>query len=59
MLIMKKKSLFASLHRVLVPVVYGCIDDSALDLALRLAPEVVLVGIVPLADGEAHHPDSR
>jgi len=50
---MKKKSLFASLRRVLLPIVHGCADDSALDLALRLAPEVVLVGIVPLMDGEA------
>ena len=50
---MKKKSLFASLRRVLVPIVHGCVDDSAFDLALRLAPEVVLVGIVPLAADEA------
>lgn len=47
---MNKKMLFASLRRVLVPVVHGCSDDSALKLAQALAPEVVLVGIVRLPD---------
>ncbi len=50
---MNQKTLFASLRRVLVPVVSGAEDDSILALAKLLAPEVVLVGIVRLPDGES------
>lgn len=45
---MNEKTLFASLRRVLVPVVHGCKDDSALKIARALAPEVVVAGIVAL-----------
>jgi glycosyltransferase involved in cell wall biosynthesis/nucleotide-binding universal stress UspA family protein len=49
---MNKKILFASLRKILVPVVYGRADESAIKLAELLAPEVVLVGVVCLpADG--------
>jgi glycosyltransferase involved in cell wall biosynthesis/nucleotide-binding universal stress UspA family protein len=49
---MNKKTLFASLRKILVPVVYGRADESAIKLAELLAPEVVLVGVVCLpADG--------
>ena len=47
---MNKKTLFASLRRILVPVVHGRSDDSALTIARSLAPEVVLVGVVLLPD---------
>jgi len=50
---MNKKTLFASLRRVLVPVVHGRSDDSALRIARSLAPEVVLVGVVLLPDDAA------
>ena len=49
---MNQKMLYASLRRVLVPVVHGCTNDTALKIANALAPEVVLVGIVRLPDGE-------
>jgi len=49
---MNKKTLFASLRKVLVPVVHGRADDSAIKLAELLAPEVVLVGIVCLPADE-------
>jgi glucosyl-3-phosphoglycerate synthase len=49
---MNQKTLYASLRRVLVPVVHGCADDTALKIAKALAPEVVLVGIVRLPEGE-------
>ena len=49
---MNKKTLFASLRKILVPVVHGRADESAIKLAELLAPEVVLVGVVCLpADG--------
>lgn len=50
---MNKKTLFASLRRVLVPVVHGCNDDTALKIAKALAPEVVLIGVVRLTDDES------
>lgn len=50
---MNKKVLFASLRRVLVPVVYGCNEDAAFKIAKALAPEVVLVGLVRLPDDES------
>jgi glucosyl-3-phosphoglycerate synthase len=50
---MNQKTLFASLRRVLVPIVHGSDDDTALSFAKLLAPEVVLVGIVRLPDGES------
>ncbi len=50
---MNKKTLFASLRRILTPVIHGCNNDAALKLAQALAPEVVLVGIVRLPDGES------
>ncbi len=50
---MNKKMLFASLRRILVPVVHGCSNDSVLKIAQALAPEVVLVGIVRLPDDES------
>ncbi len=50
---MNKKTLFASLRRILALVIHGCNNDVALKLAQALAPEVVLVGIVRLPDGES------
>ncbi len=50
---MNRKSLFASLRRILVPVIHGCDDSAAFALAQALAPEVVLVGIVHLPNTEA------
>ena len=48
---MNQKMLYASLRRVLVPVVHGCTNDTALKIANALAPEVVLVGIVRALTG--------
>lgn len=43
-----KKHVFASIHTALTPVVYGCRGEAALAAARAIAPEVVLVGIVPV-----------
>jgi glucosyl-3-phosphoglycerate synthase len=50
---MNKKTLFASLQRILVPVVYGHADDAPIKLAELLAREVVLVGVVCLPAHES------
>jgi glucosyl-3-phosphoglycerate synthase len=49
---MKGKPVFPSLRRVLVPMVFGCEDLSALEAARALAKEVALVGIVRLSADE-------
>ncbi len=49
---MAKRPFFPSLQRVLVPVVSGCEASAGLQMALALAPEVWLVGVVALAPGE-------
>ena len=46
------KSIFASLRRILVPVIYGCEDRTALDAACALGSEVILVGVVGLPPDE-------
>lgn len=43
-----KKHVFASIHTALTPVVHGCRGEAALAAAQAIAPEVVLVGIVPV-----------
>ncbi|MBM2844295.1 MAG: hypothetical protein HW404_2132, partial [Anaerolineales bacterium] len=40
---------FPQLRRVIVPVVHGSATPAAIDLALALAPEVVLQGLVRIA----------
>lgn len=50
---MNRKKLFASLRRVLVPVMENNPDESAIRLAQLLAPEVVLVGVVRLSADES------
>jgi glucosyl-3-phosphoglycerate synthase len=50
---MKKSRVFASLHRVLSPVVHGCEAQTALGLARALRAETVLLGIVRIQSEES------
>ncbi len=56
---MKKKTPFtptispSKIGTALVPIVHGCACESALAAARRLAREVVIVGLVKIAEGEA------
>lgn len=50
---MKKKTPFTPIRTALVPIVHGCACESALAAARRLAREVVLVGLVKIAEDEA------
>ncbi|MEK7278847.1 MAG: hypothetical protein AAB427_15970, partial [Chloroflexota bacterium] len=44
--------IFASVRTVLLPVVFDCDCESALNAARALAPEVILVGLVNIPPGE-------
>jgi nucleotide-binding universal stress UspA family protein len=45
------RHMFPNVRLAMVPVVYGCAGGAALAAAQALAAEVVLVGLVPIADG--------
>ena len=47
-----RKAAFPSMRRVVVPIIHGCDAPAALDLALALAPEVVLIGMVRVGPDE-------
>ncbi|MCC7359577.1 MAG: glucosyl-3-phosphoglycerate synthase [Anaerolineales bacterium] len=44
---------FPAVRTALVPIIFGCDSTAALAVARALATEVVLVGLVPVAPGEA------
>jgi glucosyl-3-phosphoglycerate synthase len=44
---------YPRLRRILVPIVHGCDAPTALDLASTLASEVILQGLVRVAEGES------
>jgi glycosyltransferase involved in cell wall biosynthesis/nucleotide-binding universal stress UspA family protein len=48
-----KKQKYSSFRTVLVPVVYGCRGRSALDAALALDSDILLVGLVPIPPGRS------
>jgi glycosyltransferase involved in cell wall biosynthesis/nucleotide-binding universal stress UspA family protein len=48
----RRRTTFPSFRRILVPILHGSLPESALQLAGRLTPEVILLGIVPIGKDE-------
>ena len=48
-----RRPVFPALRRILVPVIHGCDSAPALLAARAIAPEVILVGFVPIRGDEA------
>jgi len=48
-----RRPVFPALRRILVPVIHGCDSAPALLAARTIAPEVILVGFVPIRGDEA------
>ena len=48
-----RRPVFPALRRAVVPVIFGCDSPSAIEAARSLAPDVVLLGFVPVGQEEA------